>query len=729
MPPEFDGRVPETDMSKTEIPKMEGSGFPEIDNFLDDEKVKNNKEIIIKVLNKIGNEHLKQWLKNFVLTEKNIIKVNGYKLKLSQATDENTIEDIIRRIIPEWFKIWDKKVEINLEDESEVENSWDLGDNLWQTLRDEKNAEEDKKNAEEDKKNAEEDLEKERAQQLRYQALSQRIELAKKDPDLINRTKKDSEKYNSIRDQLSANWVLSQLNQKWFDEQFIVDYITIQATFQEVKNNSNYTEEEISTFDKIVKNLNNACKIPDTNLDSFSKDNIGQTRTELFDTDIWNKSLIEARKNNIESHEGVYNEIFSEMWEDEMFTKYWKFLEWDSKVFWLQYQTNSDIRNKIANEKNNPTEENKQLLESYNKMYAETLKIKGVYDTKTKDMMEELCIISQIKWMYMCMWEWDNFNLNKSREIRLDEEWAMILDGHIDGIDFSIRQDINNPQAKLQTSQKLAKNGNAFVIGWEDNFEDSNFILPSQNEIFNSITEIVKSDSIKSLENFDTSADYFEYLQTTIMWNMEEKYKDTEYVHNYMKEQVKWEKIVNNVLLFIGEIDPNIIDGESGKNITQEGKKDLYDFMKILKFNIDNSTDLEKDHFSRCITEIERIIDNYKTTGKCSGIYFDEISGCLENNEWIAWTPEERLKLIFRLFNHFNENSSDNMRVDYEWNDGIQTNMIINDLYIQLHDKPNEAKEQQKRDQKSDEEHNTAENVLNLGDSSLWPSEPTVSMA
>jgi hypothetical protein len=49
--------------------------------------------------------------------------------------------------------------------------------------------------------------------------------------------------------------------------------------------------------------------------------------------------------------------------------------------------------------------------------------------------------------------------------------------------------------------------------------------------------------------------------------------------------------------------------------------------MKILKFNIDNSTDLEKDHFSRCITEIERIIDNYKTTGKGSGIYSDEISG------------------------------------------------------------------------------------------------------
>jgi hypothetical protein len=41
----------------------------------------------------------------------------------------------------------------------------------------------------------------------------------------------------------------------------------------------------------------------------------------------------------------------------------------------------------------------------------------------------------------------------------------MILDGHIDGMDFAIRQDINNPEAKLQTSQNLSKDGESFVVG------------------------------------------------------------------------------------------------------------------------------------------------------------------------------------------------------------------------------------------------------------------------
>jgi hypothetical protein len=63
----------------------------------------------------------------------------------------------------------------------------------------------------------------------------------------------------------------------------------------------------------------------------------------------------------------------------------------------LQYQTNPDIKSKIEDAKNNPTEENKKLLESYNRMYAEILKIKDDFDTKTRDMIEELCIISQIK--------------------------------------------------------------------------------------------------------------------------------------------------------------------------------------------------------------------------------------------------------------------------------------------------------------------------------------------
>ena len=66
-------------------------------------------------------------------------------------------------------------------------------------------------------------------------------------------------------------------------------------------------------------------------------------------------------------------------------------------------------------------------------------------DNNTKNMIEELCIISQIKWMYMCMWKWENFNLNKANEIE-SENWVLTLRWHIDWVDFAIRQDTKNPE-------------------------------------------------------------------------------------------------------------------------------------------------------------------------------------------------------------------------------------------------------------------------------------------
>ena len=199
------------------------------------------------------------------------------------------------------------------------------------------------------------------------------------------------------------------------------------------------------------------------------------------------------------------------------------------------------------------------------------------------------------------------------------------------------------------------------------------------------------------------------------MWTMEEKYKDTELVHHYMKQQVKWEKLVNKALWFIDKINPSITNNETlMKNINKDNNKDLYAFMKVLKFNIDNSTDVEKDHFDWCIDEIGRIIDNYRTNKKSSGLYSDEISKCLENDIWIDWTQEDWLKLIFDLFNHFNENSVDDGRSSFEWDDWIPSNMIINDLYIQLHDKPKEKKQQQERDNTTNIEAQNAEGNLDL---------------
>ena len=104
-------------------------------------------------------------------------------------------------------------------------------------------------------------------------------------------------------------------------------------------------------------------------------------------------------------------------------------------------------------------------------MYEEILKIKDDYDTKTKDMVEDLCIISQIKWMYRCMWEWDNFTLNKAKEIESDK-WILTLRGHIDWIDFAIRQDTTKA-SPLQTSSKLAKEKEST----DDNNKNNNFVM------------------------------------------------------------------------------------------------------------------------------------------------------------------------------------------------------------------------------------------------------------
>ena len=319
--------------------------------------------------------------------------------------------------------------------------------------------------------------------------------------------------------------------------------------------------------------------------------------------------------------------------------------------------------------------------------------------------------------MYMCMWEWENFSLNKTNEIRYDEKWAMILDGHIDWVAFSIRQDINNPEARLQTSQKLAmsSDGNTFSIGWKDNFVDSNFVLPSQNEVFAAITETVKID--KSLDDADNQNDYLKNLQENIMWKIEEKYSDTEYVHHYMQWQVIWEKIVDDTLKFIGEVKPDIVNNATlMESINKETNKDLYEFLKILKFNIDNSTNVEKDKFNRCINEIWRIINDYKSNKESSWFYSDEISKHLENDTRINWTEDDRLKHFFDLFNDFNKNPTDKSKEGFS-NDWISSYMIINDLYMQLHDKPNQKRQEKERENKTNADKDEADNILeNSGD-------------
>ena len=516
--------------------------------------------------------------------------------------------------------------------------------------------------------------------------IEERAKLVHKYENLDELTNVNSDKYRNVKFQLEQNWTLNQLK-KEHDEQFINDYILAQATLQELKSNpTNYEEADISFFDKLVKNLNNSCNIPDTNLSSFSSENLTQTRIELFHPEIWNDSLIKVKNQNMESRD--YSNVFPEMWDDDIISKYWKFLEWNLKEFWAKYQYNSEIKNKINELKNSPTisEEDRKLLQNYQIMLSEVKKIKEDADNRTKNMVEEFCIISQIKWMYMCMWKSADFELNKAKEIE-SENWILTLNGHIDWVEFAIRQDTNDPEARLQTSKKIAKSpdGNTFTIGWLNNFTDSNFILPSQQEIFETITETVTSGV--SIENFDNADKYLKNLQLSIMWVMDKKYEKTKYVHHYMKNQVKWEKVVDSSLWLLKKIKPDIyVDLDRPINVVSNEK--LFNFIKMLNFNSENSTDNEKDKLNKCIAKILQITENYRNNNGIQTFdtfkYPPIIENYLKNQNWLSgWMENSRLSSVFDMLSYYNQNSK-NTRANKEWTDWVPSKIFINDLYRDL---------------------------------------------
>ena len=651
----------------------------ELSDFLSDEKL-NNKEQISNFL--ITNSDLKNWFEDYLKTA-NLRQKIKCKKELQNCSTEEEIKSIILENIPEWYTVW--------------------GDELWDNMDKIENIEDKdfintKEQADQKTKQAAQKTERDLKRwenldehEVLRKAIEERDKLVAKyqEQNLDAKTNQNSENYEAVKTQLENNWILNQLRQN-HNEQFIDDYILVQATLLELKSNPiSYEQSDISFFDKVVKNLNNSCNIPDTNLSSFSSENISQTRTELFHSEVWNDSLIKAKKSNLESRN--YSEMLPEMWNEEMFKKYGQFLQWDLKRCWDEYKSNYlwfvEKINSI-NAKKSRWEDLVSEDQSFLSLEWAIKWMKEQIDNKTKDMVEELCIISQIKWMYMCIWEWNNFDLNKAKEIQ-NENWILTLRWHIDWVDFAIRQDTNDPEARLQTSQKLAKStdGNVFSIGWKDNFIDSNFILPSQNEIFESIAATVQSD--KSFSESQDQSEYLENLQTNIMWKMEEKFKDTEYVHHYMQWEIGWEKAINETLTLITEKSPSIINNETlMKNISQDTNKDLFDFIKILKFNIDNSTNTEKNHLNQCITKILEITNNYAnnnwTEFSASFKYPPIIENYLKNESWLnGWNENSRLSSLSDLFKYYSENSKD-ARLNVEWNNWTHSKMIINDLYRDL---------------------------------------------
>ena len=675
----------------------------ELSDFLSDDKFTNKEQIsnILKL-----NSDLKNGFEEFLKTANNRLKIKCKK-DLQNCKTEEEIKSIILENLPEWYKIWNTDVVENEEiwwDEW-VDSESSLIDITDQADQDEEKANQDEEKADQKIEQADQNKKLENAKEKMILAYEYRDFLADLYPNLNDKTWPWTDLYEQTKVKLQEQWLLENVNVIWeklWDKDFVNKYILLQATLKELKTNStDYDKNHISYFDKVVKDLNNSCNIPDTNFDSFSGENISQTRTELFNSDIWNESLIKAKESNRSSRD--YSEVFQEMWFEEALAKYGRFLQGDLKEFYNQYKNNPEIRDKISwmRSNSNPTDEDIQLYNKYNELYWALMWkewqpwIKDTMENQTKDLMEELCIISQIKWMYMCMWKdlWNDFDLNKANEIQSDN-WVLILNGHIDGVNFAIRQDTNNPEARLQTSLKLNKSPdwNSFTIWWENNFVDSNFILPSQNEVFATIKETVKSWI--SLEDYDNPSEYFENLQSTIMWNMTEKYADTQYVHHYMKDKVQGEKVVDSATWLIQKIKPS---EDFSKPINQANSGKMYDFMKIINFNIENSTADEKDKLNQCISKIWDITDSYRQNNWNDGWfkYPPIIENFLKNKTWLAWWNEEnRLWLVFDLFSFYNEHSQDT-RSNKEWTDWVPSKIVINDLYRDLIESSNDNNESQ----------------------------------
>ena len=75
------------------------------------------------------------------------------------------------------------------------------------------------------------------------------------------------------------------------------------------------------------------------------------------------------------------------------------------------------------------------------------------------------------------------------------------------------------------------------------------------------------------------------------------------------------------------------------KNISPESNNGLYNFMKILKFNIDNSTNTEKDNLDQCITKILEITNYYADSNGVEDYvtlkYPPIIDNYLKNKTWL----------------------------------------------------------------------------------------------
>ena len=531
--------------------------YPQIDNFLKNWLSDDIKIVIDNIFN--DNPNLKDSFESFLKTASLQDKM-VCKRDLLDAKDGNEIKNILLENMHWWCRI--------------IETIWDhsFDNNITDIIytREEEQWNREKEQGWLDTINI-----------LKYyeEAINLRNRLLVEHPTLDNDTKQWSQAYNDAKDLLQNNGTLDKLTDLGIDQDV---YISLLATINVAQNNPEYQalreSQHFSLLYIAMKNLNNACNIPDTSFDSFSENNIKNTRTELFHETIWNKWLIEQRQKNIESHKSDYEKLFNVESDDELIQKYWRFLEWTWK-------------NLMEKRLKNPTSLSQG--ESDNLMNFVYFKQQEV-ENKTKNMVEELCMTSQVKWFLSCIpKEYSSqFQFNKANEIGFDQDGVLKLDWHIRWVDFSLRQNTNDENARLQTSTMLFRDQDRNLnFAWK--YKNSPFILPTASQVFDTALLSAKSDVLSNIQNQD---DYFNILETFILKDIDKLYTNTDYAHHYVESQIKSEEIIYKTMQIF-----DLIWWWNIENLSNVGNEKLYNFFDTIEFNLSVITNKEKKQFEECL--------------------------------------------------------------------------------------------------------------------------------
>ncbi len=529
--------------------------YPQIDSFLKNWFSDDVKIIIDNVFNDDPDlkDSFESFLRQSSLKEKMVCKQH-----LKNAKDQEEIKSIILEQVP-WILFWDT-FNSSINDITRV-----VDDKI-----EEKQWNREKEQGWLDTINI-----------LKYyeEAINLRNRLLVEHPTLDNDTKQWSQAYNDAKDLLQNNGTLDKLTDLGIDQDV---YISLLATINVAQNNPEYQalreSQDFSLLYIAMKNLNNACNIPDTSFDSFSENNIKNTRTELFHETIWNKWLIEQRQKNIESHKSDYEKLFNVESDDELIQKYWRFLEWTWK-------------NLMEKRLKNPTSLSQG--ESDNLMNFVYFKQQEV-ENKTKNMVEELCMTSQVKWFLSCIpKEYSSqFQFNKANEIGFDQDGVLKLDWHIRWVDFSLRQNTNDENARLQTSTMLFRDQDRNLnFVWK--YKNSPFILPTASQVFDTALLSAKSDVLSNIQNQD---DYFNILETFILKDIDKLYTNTDYAHHYVESQIKSEEIIYKTMQIF-----DLIWWWNIENLSNVGNEKLYNFFDTIEFNLSVITNKEKKQFEECL--------------------------------------------------------------------------------------------------------------------------------